>query len=364
MNTWRGFVAVLIVACLTQGAAAADRSLAALPNAAQLDEDFYLQGEYAGSLTPADCDSGAIGVQVIALGDGNFKAVEYSGGLPGNGWDRRSRRKYSGKLVSAGKAELASDNGRLLVRPGLIVATDSAGNLRGRLSKTLRMSQTLRAAPPADAKVLFSGRDGRHFSKGVVTADHLLAAGTDTREPVGDFTMHLEFRTPYMPRARDQGRGNSGVYIQGRYEVQILDSFGLEGAFNECGSLYRQRAPLVNMAFPPLAWQTYDIDFTAPRFDSAGKKTSNARLTLRHNGVVVQNDVEITAKTGAGAAEGPDPRPIKLQDHGNPVHFRNIWIVERKASAVPCDCLVQAATSIRFSRNSQSSPAGTSAFER
>jgi hypothetical protein len=145
--------------------------------------------------------------------------------------------------------------------------------------------------------------------------------------------MHLEFRTPYMPRARGQGRGNSGVYIQERYEVQVLDSFGLDGADNECGSLYKQRAPILNMSFPPLSWQTYDVDFTAPHFDATGKKTRNAHITVRHNGVIVQNDVEITSKTGAGAAEGPNPRPIKLQDHGNPVHFRNIWIVEKRATA-------------------------------
>ncbi|MGE5191710.1 MAG: DUF1080 domain-containing protein, partial [Deltaproteobacteria bacterium] len=225
----------------------------------------------------------------------------------------------------------------LTVRRSQVVVKDSAGRSLGRLQKTLRMSETLRAPPPPGAKVLFSGFDARHFAGGVVTPDHFLVAGADTKQPFGDFTIHLEFRTPYMPKARDQGRGNSGVYIQGRYEVQILDSFGLEGINNECGSLYKQRAPLVNMCFPPLAWQTYDIDFTAPRFDSAGRKTANARITIRHNGIVVHNNVEIKSKTGAGAPEGSAPRPIKLQDHGNPVHFRNIWVVERKAGADECN---------------------------
>jgi len=220
----------------------------------------------------------------------------------------------------------------MTVRRSRVVVQDAAGNRIGELTKMLRRSQTLGATPPPHARVLFSGWDARCFAKGSVTADHFLVAGADTNQSYGDFTMHLEFRTPYMPQARGQGRGNSGVYIQGRYEVQVLDSFGLEGADNECGGLYKQRAPLLNMAFPPLAWQTYDIDFTAARFDAAGRKTKNARITVRLNGIVVQNDVEITAKTGAGAPEGPDPRPIRLQDHGNPVHFRNIWIVERKAN--------------------------------
>ncbi len=284
---------------------------------------------------------------MIALGDGKFQAVEYAGGLPGNGWDKKTRWKYAGQKTSAGNAELTGDRGRLVVRPGLVIVQDSAGKLRGRLPKTLRMSRTLRATPPADAKVLFSGYDARHFTKGIVTPDHLLVAGTDTKQPFGDFSLHLEFRTPYMPQSRDQARGNSGVYLQGRYEVQILDSFGLSGANNECGGLYKQRAPLLNMCFPPLAWQTYDIDFTAAKFDGDGQKTGNARITVRHNGVVIHDNVEITAKTGGGSAEGPDAAAIKLQDHGNLVHFRNIWIVERKRAPAKCDCPTTMLTGVR-----------------
>jgi hypothetical protein len=131
-----------------------------------------------------------------------------------------------------------------------------------------------------------------------------------------------------MPFAKGQGRGNSGVYLQSRYEIQILDSFGLEGRANECGGLYRYLPPEQNMAFPPLSWQTYDIRFRAPRFSASGDKLQNARLSVLHNGVVVHNDVSVERKTGAGQAEGPEPLPIKLQDHGNPVQFRNIWLVE------------------------------------
>jgi hypothetical protein len=308
----------------------------ALQNATLLDDDFFLQGEYTGSRLYADRVSVATGLQVVALGAGKFQAVEYAGGLPGSGWDGKTRRKYSGAVTSPGIAELSGDGRRLTIRRRWAVIQDAGGRPLGRLEKILRLSQTLRAAPPPGANVLFSGFDARKFAKGIVTTDHLLVAGADTKQPYGDFTLHLEFRTPYMPQARGQGRGNSGVYIQERYEVQVLDSFGLDGADNECGSLYKQRAPLLNMSFPPLSWQTYDMDFTAARFDKAGKKTRNARITVRHNGMIVQNDVEITSKTGAGAAEGPDPRPIRLQDHGNPVHFRNIWIVERNPIAERC----------------------------
>ena len=325
------YIVAVSFALAAQSVLAADGS-GTLQNATLLDDDFFLQGEYVGFLH-ADSRTAATGLQVVALGSGKFQAVEYPGGLPGNGWDRSARRKFEGRIVSPGIAVLRGDARQLTLRRRWADIQDASGKSLGRLEKIVRLSRTLRAPPPPGARVLFSGRDARQFAKGVVTADHLLVAGADTCLPFGDFTLHLEFRTPYMPRARGQGRGNSGVYIQERYEVQVLDSFGLDGTDNECGSLYRQRAPVMNMSFPPLSWQTYDVDFSAARFDATGKKTRNARITVRQNGVIVQNDVEITSKTGAGAAEGPDPRPIKLQDHGNPVHFRNIWIVEKRTTA-------------------------------
>jgi hypothetical protein len=313
---------------LTQSANAADTKSAAAQPATRPDSDFYLQGEYAGTIFQGEKISQAIGLQVIARGNGKFEAVEYEGGLPGNGWNLGPRRNYAGAKIADGIAELTGHGRRLVVRSRVVLIQDESGTVLARLLKYLRRSQTMGARPPANATALFCGRDARELTSGYVTPDHFLVAGADTKQKYGDFTMHVEFRTPYMPAARDQARGNSGVYIQGRYEVQILDSFGLAGANNECGGLYKQRAPLLNMCFPPLTWQTYDIDFTAAKFDSNGKKIGDARITVRHNGVIIHDDVEITAKTGGGAAEGPDPRPIKFQDHGNPVHFRNIWIVD------------------------------------
>ena len=152
-----------------------------------------------------------------------------------------------------------------------------------------------------------------------------------TRRDFRDFMMHAEFKTPRMPEdVKGQGRGNSGIYIQQRYELQILDSYGLEPQFNDCASLYRLRAPDRNVCKKPGEWQTYDILFRAARYgekDGQPAKVQNARITVFHNGVVVHDDVEVPNKTGAGQAEGPQPRPILLQDHGNEVSFRNLWIV-------------------------------------
>ena len=127
--------------------------------------------------------------------------------------------------------------------------------------------------------------------------------------------------------------GEISGFIQGRYEVQILDSFGLEGKSNECGGIYSISEPIVNMCFPPLSWQTYGYDFTSAVYDDAGKKIVNASVTLRHNGVVIHDKLELSKGTPGKHPEGPGPGLLYLQGHGNPVVFRNIWVIEKKQPA-------------------------------
>ena len=154
--------------------------------------------------------------------------------------------------------------------------------------------------------------------------------GATSKEKFGDCMIHVEFKTPYMPEARGQGRGNSGIYVQGRYEVQMLDSFGLAGADNECGGIYKISKPKENMCYPPLTWQTYDIDFTAAKYDGDGKVTANPKMTVHHNGVVIHKDLELPKHTTAAPMKaGPEDGPIYLQNHGNPVHYRNVWVVKK-----------------------------------
>ena len=134
----------------------------------------------------------------------------------------------------------------------------------------------------------------------------------------------------YVPHTQGIGeRPNSGVYLQERYEIQILDSFGVTMRSHDCGVLYAQVVPKINMCYPPLTWQTYDIDFTAARYDAAGQKTKPARCTVKFNGVVILDNVEIKGSTPAGIAESPAPGSIYLQAHGLPVFFKNVWIVEQ-----------------------------------
>ncbi len=274
------------------------------PDAAAANEDFAVQGEYAGNQR---------GLQVVARGSGEFEIVIFEGGLPGAGWDRVNPRRIDGD------ADTVAD---------LVESME--------LKKVERTSPTLGAAPPEDAVVLFDGTAASlndHWKPGAkITADGLLQQGATSTDTFHDYTLHAEFRTPFMPAARGQGRGNSGIYHQGRYETQVLDSFGLKGENNESGGIYTVRAPDLNMCLPPLQWQTYDVDFTAPRFDDSGKKISDARLTVRLNGVVVQPDVAAPrTTTAAPLRESAQPGPIYIQDHGNPVRYRNIWVLPRDA---------------------------------
>ena len=304
----------------------------------QEDPDFAVQGEYLGmAINPESRRNEMFGIQVIALGGGKFRAVAHWGGLPGEGWVASEKKdQWEGErqdgvpTIRAGNVTLTIENRELTISKGT--------RLVGKLDKVDRESPTIGKKPPEGAVVLFDGTEGSlaSWKKGARrTRDGLLMQGVTSERTFGDHTLHLEFRLPYAPTARGQARGNSGLYVQGRYEVQMLDSFGLEGRNNECGGIYGVKAPDLNMCYPPMRWQTYDVEFTAARFDESGKKTAPARMTVRHNGVIIHKNVEVRKHTRAapvkeGPGKGPGKGPVYLQNHGNPVRYRNIWVVERK----------------------------------
>jgi len=224
------------------------------------------------------------------------------------------------------------------------------------LRKTERKSPTLAMEPPGGAVVLFDGSGLDKWEHPGMTGEKpvwkleedaaIITSGLKkvngkrqkndlvTKRLFKDIELHLEFKLPYCPEKRDQGRCNSGIFLQDFYEVQILDSYGLGGLWNECGALYKMAPPKVNMCAPPGQWQTYDIIYLMPRYNSSGERTKNAIVTVRHNGKIIHNQTEIVHPTAHSskrrktdiAPEGA--APIKIQDHGNSIQFRNIWVKE------------------------------------
>jgi hypothetical protein len=303
--------------------------------------DFALQGEFVGSVIGGD----KLGCQIIALGNGQFQAVVLPGGLPGDGWDGKSKILMDGK-AEGNKATFVPTTGKRQYMAGASTAFSATAKfppvgqkdytavlvdevLAGKtddgkpfmLKKVTRTSPTLNAKAPEGAIVLFDGTNAAEWKENKVV-DGLLPVAANTKRTFKDFKLHIEFRTPFQPAARSQGRGNSGVYLHGKHEIQVLDSFGLEGKDNECGGFYGRKAPSVNMCLPPLSWQTYDVEFKSGPPDPKSKKQV-ARVTVWHNGVKVHDGLDYPSGQG----------PFHLQNHGNPVFYRNIWVVELKSDA-------------------------------
>ncbi|MFO1498462.1 MAG: DUF1080 domain-containing protein [Verrucomicrobiota bacterium] len=192
--------------------------------------------------------------------------------------------------------------------------------------------------PPSDAIVLFDGKDLSKWksdsggdAKWLVQDGYVEVNGTGsimTREEFGDVQLQVEWATPAKVEGDGQGRGNSGVYLQGRYEIQVLDSYHNQTyPHGQAGAFYDNFAPLVNASRKPGEWQTYDIIFRAPKPSADGKEVAPGAFTVLHNGVLVQNHVPVKTSTTASAFTGTTPKgPLVLQDHGNPVRFRQIWI--------------------------------------
>jgi len=300
-----------------------------------LRQDFTLQGEYL-----AKSGNGTMGLHLIADGGGKFRTVAYSGGLPGDGWKAGEPRLY-------GTAEVNGDEIAFDMTVGKIVIERAQGGEGTRpfrlnpvkveiatpallFEKQYRQSPTLGEKAPEGAVVIFDGTNLDKFDAGAKMnetqrGNTLWAEARALPFEKKPYKLHVEFMLSYMPQARGQQRSNSGVYLDERYECQILDSFGLEGENNECGGFYLVAKPIVNMCFPPLVWQTYDFDFTPAKYEG-DTKVANARVTVKHNGILIHDDIEFQQETPGYKKEGAEPLGVYLQGHGNKVQFRNIWL--------------------------------------
>lgn len=238
-----------------------------------------------------------------------------------------------GSINVAAEGELLSEiQGNAMLAAGKITGSFKGDPGEGTFEaqRTERKSPTLGAEAPKNALVLFDEKLSEHWqpNEWTVTKDGFLQVGKGelrSREKFSNYHLHLEFRTPYMPVEQGQARGNSGVYLQSKFEVQVLDSFGLLPLQNnDCGGIYQVKAPVLNACLPPMEWQTYDITYV----DGNRDRGELPAITVVHNGITVIDQARVPAKliengTGGGNKDGT---VLMLQDHGNPVQFRNIWV--------------------------------------
>lgn len=295
-------------------------------------------GDYVGRWGPEEDVNPNIAAQVIAHGNDRYRII--------------IKNKLDMRCPSIVDVEVFADDGKLTFEDGLYHGeTDGQTFTGGRgsrgartfsMTRWTRQPPSLGMEPPENAVVLFDGSNldaweaADHWT---ITEDGALIVSPDaedylrTKDKWTDLRLHIEFRLPFMPRARGQQRGNSGVFLHDTYEVQVLDSYGLEGYYNECGALYKLSAPHVNACAPPLEWQTYDIIYDAPAYDATGRLQENGRMTVYHNGVLIHSNQELKWITAWKEVErqSPPPRepgPISLQSHDNYIQFRNIWAVD------------------------------------
>jgi len=300
------------------------------------DEDDPFMGDYVGRWSKEEKVDPAINAQVYPLGKDMYQ-IRIVAML-----DKRSPPKWMIEAKAEnGKIEIDEQGIRAVIENDKFTGAKTKGKATFEMKRVVRESPTLGKKPPTRAVVLF---DGKNFDAWQNTDDWVIVDDVmmvtpkgkvlETKQTFGDVDLHIEFRTPLMASSRGQGRGNCGVQLHGAYEIQVLDSYGLEGYYNECGALYKLSAPRVNACAPPVQWQTYDINYTAPVYNDGGELGTFGRMTVYHNGILIQDDIELQWRTEWTEKERLKPPPsepgrIKLLAHNNYVQFRNIWLVEK-----------------------------------
>lgn len=310
-----------------------------------LADDFM--GEYEGTYRADRSQTTRATAKVILEGPGYYRVVmqaePLASGTPGAQFEIYGVQQGT-RVNLFGRANALQWHGRIVGET--LTADPGYYGISAELKKVMRKSPTEGLQAPAEAVVLLPYTPGKapDFSawrggawKPQEDGSLQCAPGKGsitTRQNFGDMKLHLEFWLPLMAESFGQGRANSGVIINNIYEVQVLDSFGLVPSMGDCGSIYDQTRPRVNASLPPERWQTYDIVFRAPRMRPDGSVQEKGRVTVELNGVKVQDNVVIEGAT-AGHEPGKPPvnaatGPLHLQDHGNQVRYRNVWLVELK----------------------------------
>ncbi len=315
----------------------------------QTASDPYF-GDYVGLYTPSEVKADAGGpapvtaeAKVVAQGNGTYRVVLDAQPLDLKGLPMQIElpgHVDGGRVVVAGASGGHDWDGEVAGK-ALRISKHGYGGVF-ELKQIMKKSPTEGLKPPADAIVLLASEPGRKPSLDqwegagwTATEDGILHKNLGegprgdirTKREFRNVRLHAEFRIPYEPDKREQGRGNSGVFLADRYEVQVLDSYGLIAGAGDCAAIYAVAPPRINAAFPPLSWQTYDITFHAARMDGT-KMVRGPRLTVLWNGVKVQENQTSPTPTGDPNRPNAEAGPIRLQDHGNLVYFRNIWVQE------------------------------------
>ncbi len=320
MSKYTGLAAVLMAAL----------ALPAFGNSA-------VQGNWEGGFTAAGWKDQALRAEIIGQPGNTYRALLRVGDLPAVELVGMSR---SDAAVFIGEFELG-DKGKFIGRAqarggemhGELLAITGDSSAAFTMKKVLKQSPTLGEAPPRGAVVLLGegvAEDAWTLQPGNIV-NHELRIGGNTYVSGyehGDARLHVEFMCPYMPNDSGQARGNSGVYVHGRYEVQVLDSFGDAPGVGTCGAIYSIAVPPPGACLPPGEWQTYDITFKAPRFDANGKKTEDAVITVLHNGMTLYDNMVLPHTTPGGVSGDESAHgPLMLQNHGDEVRFRNVWVL-------------------------------------